>query len=101
MDNIDSDLLERSAMRADMWADVAKVPVWLEWAALRAQFIRTIRAEFSRWIDPTQAHFDEQLLFAIGRFDEGAALVRYFALNTWGGEEFSILAPETVASRSR
>lgn len=84
MSTFDEDLHARSAMQPDMWRDVSNVPVWLEWPVMREQFIRTIRSEFSRWIGHEQAHFAEQLLFAVGRFDEGAGLVRYFALSGWG-----------------
>lgn len=86
MENLEAQLIARSAMRPDMWADIAGVPVRQQWPALREKFIRAVSTAFSGWIDPSQSHFSEQLLFATGRFDEGAALVRYLALNNpqWG-----------------
>lgn len=63
-----------------MWSDLAAVPALYAWPELRRRFIEAVVREFSRWISPDQAHFREQLLFAVGRFDEGAALLRYFAL---------------------
>lgn len=73
-------LASRSAMRGAMWDDVKDVPTWLGWQELRERFITAVEAMFSTWIAPDQAHFQEQLLFAIGRLDDGAALVRYFEL---------------------
>src|SRR5947209_16316104 len=75
----DTEELEaRSAMRAGMWSDLGDVPTVMPWHLLRALFIDAVSAEFERWIGREQAHFHDQLLFATGRFDEGAGLVRYF-----------------------
>jgi len=74
-------LAQRSAMQEAMWRDLADVAVRYGWIELRQRFIEAVHAEFARWVDPAQAHFREQLLFAVGRFDDGAALLRYFALH--------------------
>jgi SAM-dependent methyltransferase len=52
-----------------------------DWVALRQAFAEATRAGFPKWITPDQAHFREQLAYALGRFDEGAALAPYFAKN--------------------
>ena len=67
-------------MREPMWQDIAALPLLFSWDELRARFIDAVHDDFARWVSPDQAHFREQLLFAVGRFDEGAALLRYFAL---------------------
>ena len=68
-------------MQEQMWSDLASVPVRFPWPELRRRFIEAVHDEFARWVAPDQAHFPEQLLFAVGRFDDGAALLRYFALH--------------------
>jgi SAM-dependent methyltransferase len=73
-------LAARSAMQDAMWADIANVSARLAWPELRRRFIDAVARDFSRWVGADQSHFREQLLFAAGRFDEGAALLRYFAL---------------------
>lgn len=75
---LEAELEQRTAMKH--WDDLRNVPVRFPWPDLRRRFIEAVSSEFARWISPDQAHFREQLLFAVGRFDEGAALVRYFAL---------------------
>ena len=67
-------------MRGPMWDDIAALPLLFPWEELRGRFIDAVHDDFARWVSPDQSHFREQLLFAVGRFDEGAALLRYFAL---------------------
>ena len=55
-------------------------PCRLDWSVLRSSFIEAVQAEFAAWIRPDQPHFSSQLDFAVGRFEEGAALVRFFGL---------------------
>lgn len=65
-------------MKADMWQDLATVETWTEWGELRARFADIIETRFASWIGAEQSHFREQLIFALGRFDEGVGLVRFF-----------------------
>ena len=45
---------------------------------MQCSFIEAVRDGFGDWISPDQPHFASQLDFAVGRFEEGAALVRFF-----------------------
>ncbi|MEO8032983.1 MAG: class I SAM-dependent methyltransferase [Acidobacteriota bacterium] len=45
---------------------------------MRELFIASVRSEFDKYIPAHQANSGSQLSFATGRFDEGAALLRYF-----------------------
>ncbi|MEX1245540.1 MAG: class I SAM-dependent methyltransferase [Thermoanaerobaculia bacterium] len=56
------------------------VPSRLDWSTVRSSFVEAVRSEFAAWISPGQPHFSSQLAFAIGRFAEGSALVRFFEL---------------------
>lgn len=75
---LEAELEERTAMKH--WGDLENVRTLYGWPEVRRRFIEAVSGQFSRWIRPDQAHFREQLIFAVGRFDEGAALLRYFAL---------------------
>lgn len=75
-----AELAARSVMQGPMWDDLARVSTWYSWPDLRSRFLNAISAEFARWIAPDQPHFHEQLVFALGRFDEGAGIARYFEL---------------------
>jgi SAM-dependent methyltransferase len=72
------ELADRSVMRGEMWDDLAGLDTWRSWSDLRAEFASEIYATFARWVARDQAHFREQLIFALGRFDEGAGLLRHF-----------------------
>lgn len=67
----------RSPMAESMWDDVRDVPVRVPWESLRPKFAEHIDETFTDWISTDQAHYAEQHLFAVSRFDEGAMLVRY------------------------
>jgi SAM-dependent methyltransferase len=79
------ELSARSVMQAGMWEDLAQLPTWHAWDVLRQNFLAAIHDDFARWIGVHQAHFREQLVFALGRFDEGAGLVRYLELTGHSG----------------
>lgn len=61
-----------------IWDDIAGRGTWRPWMELREQFGAAIRPSFSGWIAPDQPHFQEQLAFAMGRFDEGAGILSHF-----------------------
>jgi len=65
-------------MTSAMWEDLAGLPALRDWSALRRAFAQEVRPRFSAWISPDQPHFKEQLVHALGRFDEGASLLWYF-----------------------
>ena len=69
-----------SAMRGAMWEELSAIDRRKDWAQLRDSFMNMIEGWFSAWIASDEANFDDQLAFALGRFDEGAALLRYFAI---------------------
>jgi len=85
-----SELAGRSAMPAAEWDDVG-VPAVVPWQELRARFIDAIRSEFAKWIAPDQAHFREQLVFALGRFDEGVRLVQHLRQFALGDRDVTAL----------
>lgn len=61
-----------------MWHDMAGIDTWHDWKTVRSAFATEILNSFGHWITENQAHFREQLIFALGRFDEGVGLVRFF-----------------------
>jgi len=65
-------------MSADMWQDLNGIETWLPWGELRARFADIIQSRFAAWVSAEQSHFREQLIFALGRFDEGVGILRYF-----------------------
>ncbi len=60
--------------------ELAPVSAHAPWPVLREQFRSLISTRFAEWIPPGSAHFDEQLQFALGRFDEGLGIVRFVEL---------------------
>lgn len=65
-------------MRGGMWDELRDFDAHMGWDELRRRFCERVTQTFERWIAPDEAHFREQLIFALGRFDEGASLLRYF-----------------------
>ncbi len=61
--------------------ELEEVPGRHDWVALRQSFAEATRRRFPDWITPDQAHFRDQLAYALGRFDEGATLAAYFVRN--------------------
>jgi len=86
-----TELQARSAMPEQWWPDVERVATHKSWRALRDEFISAVAAAFSKWITADQAHFRDQLYFAAGRLDEGAALVRLFAISGSLGHSADVL----------
>ena len=54
------------------------------WAELKRAFSDGVEASARGWFDPREPYLREQLRFALGRFDHGVALVRYFAFDHRG-----------------
>ncbi len=71
-------------MRDAMWDDLAGIPHATDWRELRRAFAQAIRSTFRDWIAPDQPHFRDQMTFALGRFDEGAALVHFLTRRASG-----------------
>lgn len=67
-------LAHHSAMPEGAWDDLSEVPSRHPWRALRERFVAAVREIYPRTSDAQ--YLQEQLLFAAGRFDEGARLVR-------------------------
>ena len=63
---------------ATLWGALSPFPRRRDWLALRREFEDRIASTFPDWIAPDQPHFRDQRAFAVGRFDEGANLARYF-----------------------
>ena len=78
MKAIIDEVAERSAMRGEMWNDLHGLAIHANWDELRFRFSQRVAETFERWITRDEKNFREQLIFALGRFDEGAALLRYF-----------------------
>ena len=88
---LSQELERRSVMRGAMWEDLAQLSVIRPWPELRHRFIDGIQQEFAKWINPSQPHFAEQLLFAVGRFDEGAGIARFLALNGYADTSLRVI----------
>ncbi len=71
------ELAARSAMPPSAWGEMEGIPAHTSWPELRRRFIDAIRLHFEQWIASDQGHYGQQLLFAVGRFDEGARLVSH------------------------
>src|SRR5438477_11574217 len=78
MKAIIDEVAERSSMRGEMWNDLHGLAIHANWDELRFRFSQRVAETFERWITRDEKNFREQLIFALGRFDEGAALLRYF-----------------------
>src|ERR1041385_6923358 len=52
----------------------------MPWGELRDRFVAPVKEAFAKWITADQGHYQDQLNFALGRLDEGAGLVRLFAV---------------------
>jgi len=50
----------------------------LPWDGVRELFRDFVRSELAPWGSSTEAHLEQTLAFALGRFDEGVGFVRYF-----------------------
>ena len=50
-----------------------------DWDDLRRRFVETVTRDFSAYMPADAPHFQAQLAFARGRFDEGAALLQHLA----------------------
>lgn len=61
-----------------LWSEMASVPAWHAWSDVRHSFLETVQVSLGPWLDPDQPYLQDQLAFALGRFDEGAGFVRYF-----------------------
>ncbi|HJW95460.1 MAG TPA: class I SAM-dependent methyltransferase [Thermoanaerobaculia bacterium] len=63
-----------------MWPELERLPIHMPWNELRERFVAPVREAFAKWITADQGHYEDQLGFAVGRLDEGAGLVRLFAI---------------------
>ncbi len=54
------------------------------WPELKRAFSDGVEASARAWFDPQEPYLQEQLRFALGRFEHGAALVRYFEVDHRG-----------------
>ena len=61
------------------------------WEQLREKFADAVAAGFRKWIADDQPHFGEQLAFAVGRVDEGRALLEYLRERVIGGRRAVVL----------
>lgn len=63
---------------------LAPVTVRCPWTDVRQAFSDCVEASARAWFDPREPYLQEQLRFALGRFDHGEALLRYFELHHHG-----------------
>ena len=74
---VDSSDLPGTAANASTWGQLAYVEARYAWSDLRQSFSEAVEAGLKPWLDSGQPYLRQQLTFALGRFDEGAALLRY------------------------
>ena len=63
---------------APPWDRLGSVAARLPWLDLRQAFSDAVESGLRPWLDSGQPYLSEQLLFALGRFEAGAALLGYF-----------------------
>ena len=63
---------------ASPWDGLASVAARHPWPDLRQAFSEAVESGLRPWLDSCQPYLAEQLRFARGRFEAGAALLRYF-----------------------
>ncbi len=63
---------------------LSPVAVRRPWSELRRVFSECVEASARAWFDAREPYLQDQLRFALGRFDHGAALVRYFEFDHGG-----------------
>ncbi|MEA2570765.1 MAG: hypothetical protein QOI24_2766 [Acidobacteriota bacterium] len=64
-------------MPESSWAELDVLPGHLPWRGLRSQFVQAVHSQFEHWISRDQRHYRDQLMFALGRFDEGVRLLSH------------------------
>lgn len=70
---------------------LARTPVLQDWSLLRQTFSAAVGKQFSSWMGSEQANYEHQLAFALGRLDEGMALLRYFEWRLDGSRRVDVL----------
>lgn len=84
-------LRARSAMPESAWAELDDIPARVPWQELRSRFVDALRQNFERWISRKQKHFMEQLIVAIGRFDEGVRLLSHLRRHVLPKSDLKVL----------
>lgn len=77
IDDLFESLNIQSAMPESSWNELDSLPGHVAWRDLRSQFVHAVHSQFEQWISRDQRHHRDQLMFALGRFDEGVRLLSH------------------------
>lgn len=65
-----------------LWDDLAELPTERSWHEVRQRFLEATQETLDPWIEAGQRYVQSHLVFALGRFDEGAGFLRHLERTT-------------------